>query len=1304
MARLLFQNCREQTLREEALPRRYRRVSQVVGRYADRSRPHMSFLYRARTPIAMSDGTVVLKAERRHRLVGKDDTVVIMYLPDGGSNASTGKQIGMTVAAIALAIAIPYAAGAVAGAFSAASLGGSYTAIKAALTIGMTVGSALLMSALAGSKANKRRESYGVQDGGNLPRQGERMPVLYGKKWVKPDLSQPVLSFYDGGEMVTQKRLTISLGDCAVYAVRIGRRMFWTVEDGLVPPFNGNSKSGSGRNAVQGFDPSGTEAASLARIEFMYGTAGTIMPSDVYTSSQVTGAETPFASESPAWTVWAAACGPGQVVDQIWLTYRWQSIYRTSEGKEYKADSKLTWMARPINDAGVPTGPEFVLLKDHRVSVKVKEEIKETRRIPVPRGRYEVRLQDEAHTDDDWHNKSYWEGLNGIRNDDRVRPGVFEMAMQVRGSKSFQSIPFGEVEVLTARKLPVFDGSSWTAPQETRKAVWSYADVMRNTDYGGAVANDRLDAATLKHYADTLTEYDTFDDVIRGPVSVWQAAATVLFPMRAEPVQLGRGWSMVRDEQQSGRRHLITRSQIVKGTTSITIDLDEESGAHHQIVEYDEDGDPAKPGQVSYVIGLQSLTPVRKRIPGVASYAHAMHLAKWQAAVGAYRREVIPFTTSYAGHVFKRGDRTAIDVWFQDGAIAAKVVQRVNATTLEFDRPVLFASGQRLVLRDRYGLEWGPVVVAGQGSDNRRLVLDATSLAAIEAEHGVTLGNALATIAQDETAARIGSVDELQPNYLIRNIKPANGGKVALEAVFDHPQVWTVLGEPTAPPPSYPPTLNDPATPVITGVRGEVRTFETGIRCTWAINTARGAVAYQVEWSEDDHLWAPVPTGSAGDTAGAFPVAQNFDGDLRIRARGVASDGVPGLWTYSDPIGTVPPVLDGELLAPGTVDFYALIPDTQKYIDDIRKNADSIRERLNGMATAAEQTMADLLAYALRTKETGVVEGLRANQALTTRIDSNGALIAEHRMELLVFRDDTTAALTQLDLVKIDADTAAGISDTRIALQKGTGELVTGALLSSTLAGYLTPFAATALIDDRIELQKASGTLVTSAVLASTLGAYVSDAEAAGLIDGRIELQKTSGAIVTGAQLSSVLSGYVTPSGAEAIADTRIAAQKTSGELVTGAVLNSTLAGYATDAEALAVAQTQATATYNNVTAGGQLVIQAYAAPSGYSSAWFFRLTGPNVRGSLGQAYRSSDGRVITLIEGDAIYAQTAGVSGGAPVPLFQADSGYLKLGGSLAVAGNAIFGGTIQSLATTPGGARRVYMDMTNGALEFWD
>ena len=118
---------------------------------------------------------------------------------------------------------------------------------------------------------------------------------------------------------------------------------------------------------------------------------------------------------------------------------------------------------------------------------------------------------------------------------------------------------------------------------------------MLQSDYGAGLTDAEVDLERIKHYASVLGGVnDTFDGVIRGPVSVWEAGATVLGTIRAEPARIGNTWSLTRDEQRTARKHVFSRRQVLRGSTSADFKISRNDGAADIIVEYAPGGDPRR--------------------------------------------------------------------------------------------------------------------------------------------------------------------------------------------------------------------------------------------------------------------------------------------------------------------------------------------------------------------------------------------------------------------------------------------------------------------------------------------------------------------------------------------------------------------------------------------------------------------------------------------------------------------------------------------------------------------------------------
>lgn len=891
-ARLLFQRCDGKAAGEALdLPRTRRRLSAIVKQHADRSRPHIVCVYRRGQPWAPSDFSVRMRKQWRHTRIGPHDTIAIIYAPLGGGagqagrggGKQTGAAIGLVVASLALmALGQFWAIGALGSALniSAATAGTIWAAGSAALL----AGGAYLLSKATQAKANKEAENrpvYGVSGGGNQPRSGDRIPVVYGRCWNSPDLSQPDYTVYDGDDQVLYKRLTIGCGKYAIKAIRVGGITMWTADGGMTPPFAGASIEVIQPGAVSG-----------------------LVPGAVATVQAVSGNELPRAADFPNWA------GPFdfgvEAPDQsrIQLDYSLpQGIYAVPQsgkfqGQQFAAAWGVHFQYAPCDEDGTITGSWSDLYSEAGETLTTQAQ-RFTKLIDIPAGpgRYAFRARNTGSPEEIEHssgeftadvtNDVVWEGLRSHIPEIITRPGITELALVVRSGKSLGVTSYGEVEVESSRILPVWFGSSsgWI-DQETDKCVWAAADVLRDQLHGAGIPDSAIDLDRLLHYSGTLAQYDTFSGVIRGPVSVYEALSTVLGTMRASPLRLGNVWTVVRDEAKSVRKHVISRRQIIRDSSAQTFTLDLSDGSADVIVEWFADGDPKRRREKRVTFGTQTMTPRRMAAMGATDAAHAIHLATWAAATAYYRRERRSVTTELAGRLLMPNDSAMIDVWYFDAVQTAGITGR-DGLLLDIDSEVTLAPSSYAVLRARDGKEWGPVGVTMEGA---RLALNALDVAQAQLLSGITLENVLNTQTQAFTSIVIGTLAEAQDAWLIRTIRFSGENRVDVEAVFDAPQVWSALNETIVPPPPPPSSgLENDGSLLIPYIRANAVQRNGAMFMDWTCGRVRQAAEYVVLISYDD--WATSETAHRGAaSSGSYPLRETT-GTIWVRAYAVSATG-----------------------------------------------------------------------------------------------------------------------------------------------------------------------------------------------------------------------------------------------------------------------------------------------------------------------------------------------------------------------------------------------------------------------------
>lgn len=887
MTQILFQRCDGQPSGESVvIAKGRRRLSTVVRKYADRSRPYIVSLHRKNHPLAVTDFSVRLRKDWRNVTVGPLDTVIIVYLPHGGGGgrgggrASKAPAIGLLVASIALiAIGQFWAIGALAPLVGGAKIAGF---IWAAGSAALLAGAGYLLSKATQAKANKEAENrpvYGVSGGGNLPRSGDRIPVVYGRCWNTPDLSQPDYTIYDGDDQILYKRMTIGCGRYSIKSVRVGGITMWTAEGGLTAPFIGAD--------MQQIEPGGTS---------------TLVPGAVATVQAVSSNELPRATDFPSYAgpFYFGVDAPAQT--RIQLDYSLpQGVYAVPQsgkfqGQQFPTDWGVVFEYAPCDEEGNVTGSWSTLYTASGNTLTTQAQ-RFTQFVDVPSGQYTYRARNIGAAEEVEHpsgftaditNTVIWEGLRNHVPEVITRPGVTELAMVIRSGKALGVTSFGEVEVETSKILPVWYGAptGWVE-QETDKCVWAFADILRNQLHGAGIEDGTIDLARLLHYASTLSDYDTFSGVIRGPISVYEAASTVLGTMRSSPLRLGSIWTIVRDEAKSVRKHVISRRQILRDSSAQEFNLDLSDGSSDVIVEWFSGGDPRRRREKRVTIGTLTNTPRRMAATGVTDAAHAIHLATWAAATAYYRRERRSVSTELAGRLLLPNDSAAIDTWYFNGLQTAGIIDR-DGYYIEVDTDIELPPSAYAVLRARDGKEWGPVAVTRDGN---RLVLNATDVAQAALLSGITLSNVLATSTQQFTTIVIGTLTEVQDAWLIRSVQFTGNDKVDVEAVYDAPEVWSVLGESISPPPPPPSSgLETPESLIVPYIRATAVQRNGAMFMDWTVGRVRQAAEYVVLISYDNWVTSEQAARGAA-TSGSYPLRETT-GIIYVRAYAISGSGV----------------------------------------------------------------------------------------------------------------------------------------------------------------------------------------------------------------------------------------------------------------------------------------------------------------------------------------------------------------------------------------------------------------------------
>ncbi|UWQ77394.1 hypothetical protein [Leisingera sp. M658] len=183
-----------------------------------------------------------------------------------------------------------------------------------------------------------------------------------------------------------------------------------------------------------------------------------------------------------------------------------------------------------------------------------------TKEIAFPKeGEYEVEITRTSASEDrnDVLETSYLSAVRSFRTGSLPsNPGISEVALRIRASEQLN----GQIDSLSAiaqQLAPVWDGSSWSAPQPVRHPAWIYARGLMGPQLRRPVADSRINLAALKDWADSEPHW-TCDYVIDAPQRVADVLDIICASGRARRALTDFRYSVIRDLADSPVRQVFT--------------------------------------------------------------------------------------------------------------------------------------------------------------------------------------------------------------------------------------------------------------------------------------------------------------------------------------------------------------------------------------------------------------------------------------------------------------------------------------------------------------------------------------------------------------------------------------------------------------------------------------------------------------------------------------------------------------------------------------------------------------------------
>lgn len=722
---------------------------------------------------------------------------------------------------------------------------------------------------------------YTLRGQNNRFRPGEPVEVVYGKCRIWPTFLSRPYSRYVGNQQYQYSLFCLGQGDFTIHNTYIDdtpTSRFDEVEIELCPP----------------------------------GTPVTLVEAAVYPSLEIQNIEL-LAPNEPEYDSWS---GPfilndfDKPIRRIEVDVNFPSgLYRLNdEGKILSETVQLMFEYQLIDEAGAPLG-SWTTLANPTIYRASNTPQRITYNQPgLTAGRYQVRGRRLTNKPEDSRRITQvrWESAKGYRRLNSASFGdVYVIAMKARATNQLNDQSSKSFNVRATRKLPVWNGSTWSAPTATRNPVWAFCDIMRAT-YGAKLDDTYLDMDKLLSLAGTFnTRNDWFDWIFDSSITVWEAAKTALRVGRATPIPQGALITAVRDEATSFVTAVFNQHNILQGSLSKQLSMFQFQPYDGVLVEYI-DEDTWKPMTVEAVLpGRAGDNLERIKIPGCTNRNRALREGLYMQSRREYQRKTVEFRTGMEGY---------IPVYMDVIAVTHDTL-RVGQGGMILD----YDAGTKVMTLSEQ-VNFGPSniqhYIALRGTDGG-LLGTPIAVTAVDGEPNKV------ELAEDPEEALDFSSDQVPPLYAfgisdlwsfkgkVIAVKPVDWNTVQITAVNYVDDSYTHDSEEAVPVDEIE-VITDPDDPEIGWVE-VVGTLDNASLVSISWEPVAGAASYMIQFRyvEDgaDEVWLDVDTV----TTGPYQLPVEI-GTIIARVAPFSSSGNP-IWTESDPfvVGSTvtPPIAPG---------------------------------------------------------------------------------------------------------------------------------------------------------------------------------------------------------------------------------------------------------------------------------------------------------------------------------------------------------------------------------------------------------
>lgn len=574
--------------------------------------------------------------------------VDVAMIPQGGGGSNPLTMI-LQIAVVALSMAVPgmlgltYASmytmeGALAFAGGVTTMG----AIASGVTLfaGMMLVNAVIPPAtqsISNYNVPTPSPTYTISAQGNSARIEGAIPEQFGYHTAYPDFAAMPYQEYSGNEQYVYSLLCLGRGQYDIEGIFL--------EDTPLSNFE--------EVTYEVVQPNGTVS---------------LFPANVVTSVEVTGQDLATSSYVGGFI----ANAPETTANYISfdLVAPRGIFYANDSGGLNSVSISLQLEYRQVNDVGTPLTGWTVQTVTYSGATTTAQRYSE--KYQVTAGRYECRVMrtDTEQTDSRYGHDIVWAGLRAYLNDTKTYGDATLVAVKMRSSSQLSGVSSRKIRIVSTRKLPIYNGSSWSANTATRSIAWALAYVCKQ--YG--LTDSQYDLATLRSLDSVwAARGDECNGRMDNFTSFWDALTKIGAAGRCKPYMQGGVVRFFRDQAASIPVAMYSMRNIIKGSFSIDYLMPTTDTADAVEVGYFDALVWAQRKVQAKLPGSTASNPAKMEISFVTDRDQAYREGIYQAACNRYRRKMITLSTEMEGFIPSFGDLIVVQhdmpAWGQSGEI-----------------------------------------------------------------------------------------------------------------------------------------------------------------------------------------------------------------------------------------------------------------------------------------------------------------------------------------------------------------------------------------------------------------------------------------------------------------------------------------------------------------------------------------------------------------------------------------------------------------------------------------------------------